>query len=58
MRRTATLRTNMIPKKRIGLIVDEWGAWHDAEPGTNPNFCINCSIRTGLTAAVVGDEIC
>jgi alpha-N-arabinofuranosidase len=48
----------MIPKKRIGLIVDEWGAWHDAEPGTNPNFCINCSIRTGLTAAVVGDEIC
>ncbi|HEX7057209.1 MAG TPA: alpha-L-arabinofuranosidase C-terminal domain-containing protein, partial [Bacilli bacterium] len=26
------------PKKRIGLIVDEWGTWYDVEPGTNPGF--------------------
>lgn len=26
------------PEKRIGLIVDEWGAWYDCEPGTNPGF--------------------
>ncbi len=26
------------PRKRIGLIVDEWGAWYDVEPGTNPGF--------------------
>lgn len=26
------------PQKRIGLIVDEWGVWHDVEPGTNPGF--------------------
>ena len=26
------------PKKRIGLYVDEWGAWYDVEPGTNPGF--------------------
>lgn len=26
------------PKKRVGLSVDEWGLWHDVEPGTNPGF--------------------
>lgn len=26
------------PDKRIGLYVDEWGTWWDAEPGTNPSF--------------------
>jgi alpha-L-arabinofuranosidase len=26
------------PGKRIALFVDEWGAWHDAEAGTNLRF--------------------
>ncbi|MCL2703901.1 MAG: alpha-N-arabinofuranosidase [Defluviitaleaceae bacterium] len=26
------------PEHRVGLIVDEWGTWYDAEPGTNPGF--------------------
>jgi alpha-N-arabinofuranosidase len=26
------------PEKRVGLYVDEWGAWYDVEPGTNPGF--------------------
>ena len=26
------------PKKRVALIVDEWGGWYDVEPGTNPGF--------------------
>ena len=26
------------PKKRIALVVDEWGGWYDVEPGTNPGF--------------------
>ena len=26
------------PKRRIGLIVDEWGSWYAVEPGTNPGF--------------------
>ena len=26
------------PKKKVGLIVDEWGTWYTAEPGTNPRF--------------------
>lgn len=24
--------------QRVGLIVDEWGAWYDVEPGTHPDF--------------------
>lgn len=26
------------PQKRVSLCVDEWGAWYDVEPGTNPGF--------------------
>jgi len=26
------------PRKRVALIVDEWGIWHDCEEGTNPGF--------------------
>lgn len=26
------------PEKKVGLIVDEWGAWYDVEKGTNPGF--------------------
>ncbi len=26
------------PKKRVGLVVDEWGTWYDPTPGSNPGF--------------------
>lgn len=26
------------PRKRVAFCVDEWGAWYDVEPGTNPGF--------------------
>ncbi|GAA4397719.1 alpha-L-arabinofuranosidase C-terminal domain-containing protein [Nibrella viscosa] len=26
------------PQKKIALVVDEWGAWYEVEPGTNPGF--------------------
>ncbi len=26
------------PRKRVWLIMGEWGMWHDVEPGTNPGF--------------------
>lgn len=26
------------PQKRVAFCVDEWGAWYDVEPGTNPGF--------------------
>ncbi|QGW27557.1 alpha-N-arabinofuranosidase [Phnomibacter ginsenosidimutans] len=26
------------PKKKVAMLVDEWGGWYDVEPGTNPGF--------------------
>lgn len=26
------------PEKKMALVVDEWGGWYDAEPGTNAQF--------------------
>jgi alpha-L-arabinofuranosidase len=41
------------PKKRVGMIVDEWGAWHDVEPGTNRGFLYQQnSLRDALVAGV------
>ncbi len=41
------------PKKKIGLIVDEWGTWFDVEPGTNPGFLYQQNtMRDALVAAV------
>jgi alpha-L-arabinofuranosidase len=32
------IMTKYDPDKKVGLIVDEWGAWYTAEPGSNPRF--------------------
>ncbi len=41
------------PQKRIGLFVDEWGTWHDAEPGTNPGFLYQQStLRDAMVAGL------
>lgn len=41
------------PDRRVGLIVDEWGTWHDAEPGTDPAFLYQQNtLRDGLVAAL------
>jgi len=41
------------PQKRVGLIVDEWGTWHDVEPGTNPGFLYQQNtLRDALVAGV------
>ncbi len=40
------------PQKRVDLVVDEWGAWYDVEPGTNPGFLYQQStMRDALLAA-------
>ena len=40
-------------KKRIGLVVDEWGTWYDVEPGTNPGFLYQQnSLRDAVVAAL------
>jgi alpha-N-arabinofuranosidase len=41
------------PKRRVGLMVDEWGAWYDVEPGTNPGFLFQQNtMRDALVAAL------
>jgi len=41
------------PQKRVALIVDEWGAWHAVEPGTNPRFLYQQnSLRDAMVAGV------
>jgi len=41
------------PDKRIDLLVDEWGAWHNVEPGTNRRFLYQQnSLRDALVAAI------
>ncbi len=41
------------PKKRVGLLVDEWGCWFDVEPGTNPGFLYQQStMRDALVAGI------
>jgi alpha-N-arabinofuranosidase len=42
------------PNKRIGLVVDEWGAWYNAEPGTNPGFLYQQNtLRDALLAGTI-----
>ncbi len=41
------------PKKRVALIVDEWGTWFDVEPGTNPGFLYQQNtLRDALVAGL------
>jgi alpha-N-arabinofuranosidase len=41
------------PSKRVGLVVDEWGTWYDAEPGEDPGFLHQQNtLRDALVAAV------
>lgn len=40
------------PGKKVALVVDEWGIWSDAEPGTNPAFLYQQNnLRDALIAA-------
>ena len=41
------------PEHRVGLIVDEWGAWHQVEEGTNPGFLYQQNaMRDAIVAAI------
>jgi alpha-N-arabinofuranosidase len=40
-------------RKRVGLVVDEWGTWYNVEPGTNPGFLYQQNtLRDALVAAL------
>lgn len=41
------------PQNRVGMIVDEWGTWHDVEPGSNPGFLYQQNtMRDALVAGI------
>lgn len=41
------------PGKKIGMCVDEWGAWYTNEPGTNPGFLYQQNtVRDALIAGI------
>lgn len=41
------------PEHKVGLIVDEWGTWHNVEPGTNPGFLYQQNtMRDAMVAAL------
>ncbi len=41
------------PRKRVWLVVGEWGTWHQGEPGSNPGFLYQQnSLRDAVVAAV------
>ena len=49
----STIMDKYDPEKKIGLIVDEWGAWYDVEPGTNPGFLYQQNtLRDALIAGI------
>ncbi|RSM59812.1 hypothetical protein DMB66_26550 [Actinoplanes sp. ATCC 53533] len=41
------------PDKTVGLVLDEWGTWHDVEPGTHPGFLFQQNtLRDALVASL------
>jgi len=41
------------PDRSVALVVDEWGAWYEVEPGTNPGFLYQQNtLRDAMVAAL------
>jgi len=54
--RHAAIMDRYDPKKRVALIVGEWGIWTDAEPGSKPGFLYQQnSLRDALVASTTLD---
>ena len=53
LREQETVMDTYDPQKKVALVVDEWGAWHAALPGTNPHFLVQQnSLRDAILAAL------
>jgi len=49
----STIMDRYDPKKRVGMIVDEWGTWYNVESGTNPGFLYQQNtLRDALVAGI------
>jgi alpha-N-arabinofuranosidase len=52
IRRHSAIMDKYDPRKRVALIVGEWGTWHDQEPGSHPGFLYQQNtMRDALVAA-------
>lgn len=53
IQRHSTIMDRYDPYKRVGLVIDEWGAWYNVEPGTNPGFLFQQStLRDAMVAGI------
>lgn len=51
--RTKAIMDIYDPENNVDICVDEWGAWHTVEPGTNPGFLFQQNtMRDAIVAAV------
>ncbi len=51
--RHGTIMDRFDPEKKVGMCVDEWGAWYTCEPGTNPGFLYQQNtVRDALIAGI------
>jgi alpha-N-arabinofuranosidase len=51
--RHAAIMDKHDPKKRVALLVDEWGTWYDQEPGSHPGFLYQQnSLRDALVTSL------
>ncbi len=51
--RNSTIMDQYDPGKSVALVVDEWGAWYQVEPGTNPAFLYQQNtLRDALIAGI------
>jgi alpha-N-arabinofuranosidase len=51
--RHAAVMDKYDPKKRVAMLVDEWGTWYDQEPGSHPGFLYQQnSLRDALVTSL------
>ena len=48
-----TVMTRHDPEKKVGLMIDEWGAWYGSEEGTNPAFLFQQNTMCDAVIAAV-----
>jgi alpha-L-arabinofuranosidase len=53
IRSTAAIMDRYDPARRVGIVMDEWGAWYESEPGSTPGFLYQQNtLRDALVAGV------